>query len=141
MKRHLYNVLFGFFALIVPLLVFETKYPFTSIVNQASSVSRKYAVTFAGVLAILFAVIFLRKYFYKWVDSFDRVSYLKGIAIWIRFIIPTAIWFGITWFANYLGANAVFILGWTLVSHMIAGIFRALALKEKAENFKQWVLK
>ena len=141
MKRHIYNALFGFFALVFPLLVFNVKYPFRVAVTQASSVVRDYTWTFASMIAIFVTILFLRKRFVEWVSSFDRVSYLKGIAIWIRFFIPSGIWFGAVYVANYLGPNAVHILGWTFVSHMIAGLFRALALKEKAENFKAWVLK
>lgn len=137
MLRRIYYMLFVFFALVIPLLVFNTQFPFEYYVDMPTRFKASSSVLF-GILVIL---LFFRKQLSQWVTGLDRVTWLRGLFMWIMFVIPAGIGYGLLELTQYYAPQFAYILGWTFISHLIAGLFKVMSENERAKEFKKWVMK
>jgi hypothetical protein len=137
MLRALYNVIYVFFALAVPLAVFNNSFPFVNYFEMPLEWRR----SVWGLFALIITFVFFGKNIIEWVKSFDRVTWLKGIFMWIVFVAPAGLAFVLLRITSDYATEFAYILSWTFLSHMVAGFFKVLAAHEKAKAFKQWVLK
>jgi hypothetical protein len=137
MLRALYNAIYVTFALFIPLAVFNDSFPFINYFDMPVEWRR----SIWGLFALIITVFFFGKNIIEWVKSFDRVTWLKGIFIWIVFVAPAGLAFVLLRITSDYAAEFAYILSWTFLSHMVAGFFKVLAANEKAKNFKKWVLK
>lgn len=137
MLRAMYNVIYVFFALAVPLLVFNASFPFVNYLDMPPHFQR----TVWGLFGIIITLVFFGKTILEWVKSFDRVTWLKGIFMWIVFVAPAGFGFVLLNLTSEYASEFAYILSWTFLSHMVAGLFKVLAAHEKAKAFKKWVLK
>jgi hypothetical protein len=137
MWRRTYYALFVFFALVVPLLVFNTQFPFEYYVDMPT----RFKLSTASLFGILLIVLFFRKQISDWVKGLDRVTWLRGLFMWVMFIIPAGIAYGLLELTKYYAPQFAYILSWTFISHLLAGLFKVLSENERAKEFKKWVLK
>ena len=137
MLRALYNVIYVFFALAVPLAVFNNSFPFVNYFEMPLEWRR----SVWGLFALIITFVFFGKNIMEWVKSFDRVTWLKGIFMWIVFVAPAGLGFVLLNLTSQYATEFAYILSWTFLSHMVAGFFKVLAAHEKAKAFKKWVLK
>jgi len=135
MKKFWFYFSFVFFTLVTPLLVLNHYFPFATIFTQPP----EYKLSFMGVIAFFFVVTFFRKQIVAWVKNFEQVTIFKGIAIWLVHVFPTLFAFLIVFFATQYAQRLVPVFGFTLISHMIAGVFLALYEKERNEDYKKWM--
>jgi hypothetical protein len=137
MLRALYNAIYVTFALFIPLAVFNDSFPFVNYFDMPPEWRR----SVWGLFALIITVFFFGKNIIEWVKSFDRVTWLKGIFMWIVFVAPAGLAFVLLRITSEYATEFAYILSWTFLSHMVAGFFKVLAAHEKAKAFKQWVLK
>lgn len=137
MLRALYNLIYVTFALFIPLAVFNDSFPFVNYFDMPLEFRR----SVWGLFALIITVFFFGKNIVEWVKSFDRVTWLKGIFMWILFVAPAGLGFVLLRITSSYAQEFAYILSWTFLSHMVAGFFKVLAANEKAKAFKQWVLK
>jgi hypothetical protein len=137
MWRRFYYSLFVFFALVAPLLVFNSRFPFATFMDMSS----QFQFSVAGLFAMLIIVLFFRKQLSDWVKGFDRVTWLRGLFMWIMFVTPVGIGYALLMLTKSYSEDFTYILGWTFISHLIGGLFKVFAANEKAKDFKKWVLK
>lgn len=138
MRRFLYYVGFYTFALILPLVFINEKFPFAGFFEGNST---WYKLGLGMLIAIPFVLLFFRKQFIEWVKSFDRITWLKGFSMWLTYVSPVAVLFLIVALTAKYTQQFTFILGWSMLSYMVAGIFYVLLKKQKVERFKEWVNK
>jgi hypothetical protein len=137
MLRAIYNVIYVFFALAVPLAVFNDSFPFVTYYDMPVEWRR----SVWGLFALIITLVFFGKNIIEWVKSFDRVTWLKGIFMWIVFVAPAGLGFVLLNLTSQYATEFAYILSWTFLAHMVAGFFKVLAAHEKAKAFKKWVLK
>lgn len=137
MWRRIYYSLFVFFALAVPLMVFNSRFPFRTFVNMPPN----FKWSSAGLLGLLLIVLFFGKQISAWVKGMDRVTWLRGLFMWTMFVVPAGLAYGFLVLTQAYAAHFTYILGWTFISHLIAGVFKVLSENERAKDFKKWVLK
>ena len=137
MWRRVYYMLFVFFALIVPIAVFNSRFPF-AIFREMSS---NFQFSVAGLFGMLIILLFFRKQLSDWVKGFDKVTWLRGLFMWMMFVFPTGVAYALLQLTQQFAPQFAYILGWTFLSHLIAGVFKVAAANEKAKDFKKWVLK
>lgn len=137
MWRRTYYSLFVFFALAVPLMVFNSRFPFRSFTTMPTN----FKLSAAGLFGFLLIILFARKQISDWVKGMDRVTWLRGLFMWTMFIVPSALAYGFLVITQAYASEFVYILGWTLISHLIAGVFKVMSENERAKDFKKWVLK
>jgi predicted phage tail protein len=89
-------------------------------------------------MAMLF--FFFRNRIVEFAKSFNRVTMLKGIVMWVVYITPFALAFALLRLTANFTAEFTFIFGWMSVSYMIGGVFHVLVHKERVDHFKQWVI-
>ena len=128
---------FVFFSLLTPLIVLNHHFPFVTILDKPP----EFSVSVMGIIGLLVILTFFRKQIVKWTKSFDEVTVFKGVAIWLVHIFPTLFAFLIMFFATRYAERLVPVLGFTLISNMIAGVFLALYERERAENYRIWLKK
>lgn len=136
MRRVLYYIGFYTFALVLPLFFINAKFPFAGFFEGNST---WYKLSLGVLISIPFVFFFLRKQFVEWAKSFDRVSWLKGFSMWLTYVSPVAIVFLIVALTARYTQQFTFILGWSMLSYMVAGVFYVLLKKQKVERFKEWV--
>lgn len=137
MRRVLYNIAFYTFALVLPIFFINAKFPITGFFEGSST---WYKISLGVLITVPFVFLFFRKRFVEWAKSFDRVTWLKGFSMWVTYVSPVAVVFLIVAMTAAYTEQFTFILGWSTLSYMIAGIFYVLLKKEKVEKFKKWVI-
>ena len=137
MWRRIYYSLFVFFALGVPLMVFNTEFPLRYYFNMPP----QFRWSSAGLFGMLLVLLFFKKQISDWVKGMDRVTWLRGLFMWTMFVFPSAIAYGLLQLTQHYAPQFAYILGWTFISHLIAGVFKVMSENERAKEFKKWVLK
>jgi len=137
MKRILYNIGFVVFALIIPLIVMNWKFPLTEYVDMSTT----WKVSLWGWVGFMVVFVFGRKWIVNWVKGFDKVSMFKAVFIWLVFVAPIGIIYLVTLITHNYSEQFLEVFKWTTLSHMGAGAFLVLAKDAKAQDFKKWVNK
>ena len=137
MRRFLYWLGYVTFSLLVPIFIVNIKFPFT---NFFEGKSTAYTISLGVIIVALMLFFFFRNRIVEFAKSFDRVNLLKGVVMWIVYVIPFAVAFVFLRITARYTAEFTFIFGWMTVSYMIGGIFHILVHKEKVEKFKKWVI-
>ena len=135
MWRRIYYSLFVFFALAVPLMVFNSRFPFREFFDMPA----QFRWSSAGLFGILIIVLFFKKQISDWVKGMDRVTWLRGLFMWTMFVFPAAVAYGLLQLTQYYAPEFAYILGWTFISHLIGGLFKVMSENERAKDFKKWV--
>jgi len=121
--------------LVIPLIALDYHFPFYSIFEKSTTVQ----IGFGGFVAVVFILAFARKKIVHWVKGFDRVTMFRSIFMWLVFVFPSAFAFVVVAVTYNYGQQFLYIFGFTLLSHMVAGIFSIRAEKAKLIKFKRWV--
>jgi len=137
MRRFLYWLGYVTFSLIVPIFIINIKFPFTNFFEGKSTF---YTLSVGAIIVALMLFFFFRNRIVEFAKSFDRVNLLKGVVMWIVYVIPFAVAFVFLRITARYTAEFTFIFGWMTVSYMIGGVFHILVHKEKVEKFKKWVI-
>ena len=137
MRRFLYWLGYVTFSLLVPIFIVNIKFPFT---NFFEGKSTAYTISLGVIIVALMLFFFFRNRIVEFAKSFDRVNLLKGVVMWIVYVIPFAVAFVFLRITARYTAEFTFIFGWMTVSYMIGGVFHILVHKEKVEKFKKWVI-
>lgn len=137
MRRFLYWLGYVTFSLIVPIFIVNIKFPFTNFFEGKSTF---YTLSVGAIIVALMLFFFFRNRIVEFAKSFDRVNLLKGVVMWLVYVIPFAVAFVFLRITARYTAEFTFVFGWMTVSYMIGGVFHILIHKEKAENFKKWVI-
>jgi len=137
MRRFLYWLGYVTFSLLVPIFIVNIKFPFTDFFQGKSTA---YTISFGIIIVALMLFFFFRNRIVEFAKSFDRVNLLKGVIMWIVYVIPFAVAFVFLRITARYTAEFTFIFGWMTVSYMIGGVFHILVHKEKVEKFKKWVI-
>jgi hypothetical protein len=137
MRRFLYWLGYVTFSLLVPIFIVNIKFPFTDFFQGKSTA---YTISFGIIIVALMLFFFFRNRIVEFAKSFDRVNLLKGVVMWIVYVIPFAVAFVFLRITARYTAEFTFIFGWMTVSYMIGGVFHILVHKEKVEKFKKWVI-
>ena len=135
-NKILYYIGYYLFALALPLIFINAKFPITGFFEGNST---WYKLSLGILISVPFVFLFLRKRFVEWAKSFDRVTIFKGFGMWITYVSPLAVAFILVALTARYTQEFTFILGWSLVSYMVAGVFYVLLKKDKVEKFKKWV--
>ena len=136
-RRLLYWLGYVTFSLLVPIFIVNIKFPFTDFF-EGKSVA--YTISFGIIIVMLMLFFFFRNRIVEFAKSFDRVSVLKGVTMWIVYVFPFALAFLLLRLTAKYTAEFTFIFGWMTVSYMIGGIFHILIHKDKVDKFKKWVI-
>jgi len=137
MRKFLYWLGYVTFSLLVPIFIVNIKFPFTDFFQGKSTA---YTISFGIIIVALMLFFFFRNRIVEFAKSFDRVNLLKGVIMWIVYVIPFAVAFVFLRITARYTAEFTFIFGWMTVSYMIGGVFHILVHKEKVEKFKKWVI-
>ena len=137
MRRFLYWLGYVTFSLLVPIFIVNIKFPFTDFFEGKSTA---YTISLGVIIVALMLFFFFRNRIVEFAKSFDRVNLLKGVVMWIVYVIPFAVAFVFLRITARYTAEFTFIFGWMTVSYMIGGVFHILVHKEKVEKFKKWVI-
>ena len=137
MRKFLYWLGYVTFSLLVPIFIVNIKFPFTDFFEGKSTA---YTISLGVIIVALMLFFFFRNRIVEFAKSFDRVNLLKGVTMWVVYVIPFAVAFVFLRITARYTAEFTFIFGWMTVSYMIGGIFHILVHKEKVENFKKWVI-
>jgi hypothetical protein len=137
MRKFLYWLGYVTFSLIIPIFIINIKFPFTNFF-EGKSTWYTLGVGIIIVMAMLF--FFFRNRIVEFAKSFNRVTMLKGIVMWVVYITPFALAFVLLRLTANFTAEFTFIFGWMSVSYMIGGVFHVLVHKERVDHFKQWVI-
>jgi hypothetical protein len=134
-KRIIYLLCYIVFALILPIFIINAYLPLLEFFKRSPS----FQIASGGTVAILFILIFLRKHIIKFAKDFDQVTAFKGFFMWLVYVFPIMFAFAIVFITHKFGDTFVPILGYTMLSHFIAGVFHTLAEKERVEKVKKWI--
>ena len=137
MRKFLYWLGYVTFSLLIPIFIVNIKFPFTDLFEGKSTF---YKLSIGAMIVFAMIFFFFRNRIVEFAKSFDRVTILKGIVMWIVYVMPFAIAFLLLRLTAEFTAEFTFIFGWMTVSYMIGGIFHILVHKEKVDKFKQWVI-
>ena len=137
MRRFLYWLGYVTFSLLGPIFIVNIKFPFTDFFEGKSTA---YTISLGVIIVALMLFFFFRNRIVEFAKSFDRVNLLKGVVMWIVYVIPFAVAFVFLRITARYTAEFTFIFGWMTVSYMIGGVFHILVHKEKVEKFKKWVI-
>jgi len=137
MRKFLYWLGYVTFSLLVPIFIVNIKFPFTDFFQGKSTA---YTISFGIIIVALMLFFFFRNRIVEFAKSFDRVNLLKGVVMWLVYVIPFAVAFVFLRITARYTAEFTFIFGWMTVSYMIGGVFHILVHKEKVEKFKKWVI-
>jgi hypothetical protein len=137
MRKFLYWLGYVTFSLLVPIFIVNTKFPVT---NFFEGKSTAYTISLGVIIITLMVFFFFRNRIVEFAKSFGRVSLLKGVVMWIVYVIPFAVAFVFLRITAKYTAEFTFIFGWMTVSYMIGGVFHTLVHKQKVDNFKKWVI-
>ena len=137
MRKFLYWLGYVTFSLLVPIFIVNIKFPFT---NFFEGKSTAYTISLGAIIVLLMLFFFFRNRIVEFAKSFDRVSLLKGVVMWLVYVIPFAVAFVFLRITARYTAEFTFIFGWMTVSYMIGGVFHILVHKEKVDKFKKWVI-
>jgi len=137
MRKFLYWLGYVTFSLLVPIFIVNIKFPFT---NFFEGKSTAYTISLGVIIVALMLFFFFRNRIVEFAKSFDRVNLLKGVVMWLVYVIPFAVAFVFLRITARYTAEFTFIFGWMTVSYMIGGVFHILVHKEKVDKFKKWVI-
>ena len=124
------------FSLLVPIFIVNIKFPFTDLF-EGKSTWYKMSIGLIIVFAMIF--FFFRNRIVEYARTFNRVGLLRGITMWLVYVIPFILAFMLLRITAGYTAEFTFVVGWWVVSYMIGGIFHTLIHKHKVEKFKEWV--
>lgn len=130
-------LMYTIFALIIPLVALDWQFPFYRLFETTKVVQ----IGVGGFIAMLVVLVFARKKIVKWVKGFDRVTWFRGIFMWLVYVFPSAFALAIVGITYVYGEKFLYIFSYTCLSHMVAGIFSIRAEKAKVKRFKEWVNK
>ena len=137
MRKFLYWLGYVTFSLLVPIFIVNIKFPFTDLFEGKSTF---YKLSIGAMIVFAMIFFFFRNRIVEFAKSFDRVTILKGIVMWVVYVMPFAIAFLLLRLTANFTHEFTFIFGWMTVSYMIGGVFHILIHKEKVDNFKKWVI-
>lgn len=137
MRKFLYWAGYVLFSLLIPIFIVNIKFPFTDLFEGKSTA---YKLSLGFIIVLLMIFFFFRNRIVEFAKSFDRVTLLKGITMWVVYIAPIVFAFLVVRLTARYTAEFTFILGWMSVSYMIGGVFHTLVHKEKVDKFKKWVI-
>jgi hypothetical protein len=137
MRKFLYWLGYVTFSLLIPIFIVNIKFPFTDLFEGKSTF---YKLSIGAMIVFAMIFFFFRNRIVEFAKSFDRVTILKGIVMWVVYVMPFAIAFLLLRLTSEFTAEFTFIFGWMTVSYMIGGVFHILVHKEKVDKFKKWVI-
>lgn len=136
-RKLLYWIGYVTFSLLLPIFIVNIKFPFTDLLEGKST---WYKLSLGAMIVFAMIFFFFRNRIVEFAKSFDRVSILKGVTMWIVYVFPFAVAFLLLRLTAKYTAEFTFIFGWMTISYMIGGVFHILIHKEKVDKFKKWVI-
>lgn len=125
------------FALVIPLVIINYHFPISFILNSPKAVQ----IGFGTFIAMIVLLTFFRKHIDDWVKSFDEITTLKGIFVYIDYIKLPFFMVLISYFMYTLGEKFLWVASLSLLSHCIAGFLYIRIKRKKVKAFKEWVRK
>lgn len=128
-------LMYTLFAIVTPLVALNYWFPLYKIVNQTKVIQ----IGVGGFVALLIILAFARKKIVNWVKSFDRVTWFKGLFMWLVYIFPSAFALVVVAITYKYGEQFLYIFTVTFASHMLAGLFSIRAEQAKIARFKKYI--